>query len=342
MAAFITAEDPRWLHFLEQLPHSAYHLPAYLDVIASYLQGRALAFLGEVDGASCLIPLVERPLPSDVAGCEGRVDACSPPPYGGPVFRGAGASWPKLVELFRQACAHREIETVYLRNSPLLEPPWDLPPESGTVLAHGETVFIDLAPSEEELWARTSSRRRRGIRRAEKEGYRASIDDWSSFSAFRAIYDETMDRHEASPFWRFSDAYFDDLREKLGGRIHLCTVRASSGEVAAAGLYIVGGRSLEYHLGGTAEAHRAAGPSHLLYDQMRRWAKAQGLAVFHLGGGLPPLMEFKGGFSAARGKVHSLRLIPDLERYAELLRLCGIDAPPDGSSGFFPAYRGPE
>lgn len=340
--SWLALEDDRWKSLLSSAPHGPYQAPPYQRLISSYLGGRGEACLVEGEGASCLLPLVVRELPPGTQGGEGWRDACSPPPYGGPLFLGDPAQRPALLERFVEACRDERILAVYLRNHPALDPEWRVAPEGGSLLSHGETVYQDLSLPDEDVWKQVTSRRRRGIRKAERAGYRVELDDWSLYPSFQAIYAETMERHGASPFWRFSRAYFDDLREQFGEHLHLCTVRAPSGEVASAGLYLLVGDTLEYHLGGTAEAHRQAAPSHLLYDYIARWGRAQGASLFHLGGGLPSLLEFKGGFSPSRAPIYSLRLVSDAAAYQELLRRNHLNGPVDGSAGFFPAYRRPE
>lgn len=342
LAEFIGTDDPRWIEFLSAVPHDPYHLPGYVDLIARYQGDRAMGWLGSVPGARCLIPLVERRLPKGTIGGEAWTDAASPLPHSGPVFVGDPRHWSKLVERFVECCKERRIVAVYLRNHPLFGPDWKEWPTCGPALWHGETVGMDLRPPEDEVWASIGSRRKRGIRKAEKEGFHVSIDEWSCYPRFKEIYDETMERHSASPFWRFSAAYFEDLHRTLGDHLHLCVVRAKNGDVASAGLFLEAGGTMEYHLGGTAEVYRHAAPSHLLYESMRRWARGRGIEQFHLGGGLPSLLEFKKGFSDGRGQNYSIRLSCDPEGYAELLRLNSIEAVLDGSAGFFPAYRGPE
>jgi len=341
-AEFIESTDPRWLEFLGEARHDIYQWPRYTEVEARYLNGRSIAFIGEIPGARCLIPLTERKLPAHVRGGEAFTDAISPYAMGGPVFHGDASRAHELLALFARTCKERRLVAAYLRMHALLAPDWATQTPHGVLGQMGEMVWIDLRRPEEELRAEVSPRRRRGLRKVEKAGFVAELDDWSAYDRFKEMYGPAMTRLGATPFHHFSPAYFDDLRASLGDKLHLCTVRAPDGTVCDAGTYTIEDGIVEYHLGCTDEAWRKHAPSQLRYDFMWRWARSIGAEIYNLGGGLPSLMEFKNGFATTRAKNYSIRIVGDPEGYAALLRDNGIDAPADGTDGFFPAYRSRE
>ncbi|HEY0840039.1 MAG TPA: hypothetical protein VGD74_07620, partial [Vulgatibacter sp.] len=220
-AAFLEPSDPRWLEFLAKARHDIYQWPGWVEVDARYSKGRAIAFLGELPGASCLIPLTERRLPPHVKGGEVYTDAISPYAMGGPVFHGDVSRAHDLLALFARACGERRLVTAYLRMHALLEPDWATQIPHGVLMQRGEMVWIDLTRPEEELRAEVSSRRRRGLRKVEKEGFVATLDDWSQYGRFQEMYGPAMTRLGATPYHHFSPAYFADLRETMGDRMHL-------------------------------------------------------------------------------------------------------------------------
>jgi hypothetical protein len=153
-----------------------------------------------------------------------------------------------------------------------------------------------------------------------------------------------MTFRSADPSYFFDRSYFEDLRRCLGPHLHLCAVRAPGGELAAAGLFTEMGDLMQFHLSGTAEAHRRAGPAKLMLIHMRDWARERGLRILHLGGGVgcreDSLSFFKQGFSKLRSRFQTLRLVLDPAAYATLAdRRGAAGAGPD--EGFFPAYRRP-
>ena len=104
---------------------------------------------------------------------------------------------------------------------------------------------------------------------------------------------------------------------------------------------------VEYHLGGTADDWRQAGPSRLLFDAARRFFGSEGgrgNRALHLGGGLgggeDSLFRFKAGFSKCRARFATLRwtLDPDANRRIESVwrKVHGTDT---FEPGFFPRYR---
>ena len=341
-AEFIEPSDPRWMEFLASARHDIYQWPAYVEVDARYVKGRPIAFLGEIPGARCLIPLSERSLPAHVKGGEPFTDAISPYAMGGPVFHGDPSRAHELLALFAKACRERRLVAAYLRVHALLAPDWAKQTPYGVLMQRGEMVWVDLRRPEEELRAAVSPRRRRGLRKLEKAGFVAELDDWSQYGRFKEMYGPAMTRLNATPYHHFSLAYFADLRASLGDKLHFCTVRAPDGTVCDAGTYTIEDGIVEYHLGCTDDAYRPHAPSQLRYEFMWNWARSVGAEIYNLGGGLPSLMEFKRGFASTSAKNYSIRIVGDPEGYAALLRDNGIDAPADGSEGFFPAYRGPE
>jgi len=152
-----------------------------------------------------------------------------------------------------------------------------------------------------------------------------------------------MDRLQAAPFWRLSRGYFEDLRQSLGDKLFLCVAEVD-GELAGASLLTEVDGIVEYHLTGTADAHRFASPSKLIINFATRWAKARGNRCLHLTGSLrkgDSLHEFKIGFSPIEHPVCSWRLVVDTPAYEMLLERweaehqCKADSPDE----YFPAYR---
>jgi hypothetical protein len=215
------------------------------------------------------------------------------------------------------------------------------------VVTHGETVYVDLAASNEEIWHQTRLSDRNNISWLRRNGYGARVDDtWGRFADFKGIYRDTMARVGASSDYYFDGAYFDALRSGLGDRLHLIVVEAGS-ETAAAGLFTEENGIVQFHLSGTAEAHRQHGPSRLMLDFARGWAKVRGNRWFHLGGGVggrpDSLFRFKCGFSKLRAPFSTWRVVASRTVYEGAVKIWesrhGLTA--DADDGFFPAYRKP-
>ncbi len=337
-ARLLTPESDEWTAFLGRVRHDFYHLPAYAAVGATHEPGEPLALLVQRGGGSLLLPLIARD-----TGSGGR-DAVSPYGYPGPLLDGAIGP-----DLEREALAEgisalhdAGFVSLFVRYHPLLngQPPAGL----GTAVRHGDTVVVDLALSEPTMWHQTRENHRRNITRAQSLGYAPRMDTtWARFEGFKRLYAVTMDRIAASPFYRFDDAYFDGLRDALGGSVHLAVLEKGD-DLAAAALYVETDGIVEYHLSGYADEHADVQPTKLLMDFARRWAKARGNRYLHLGGGVGAqrdfLFSFKRGFSPLLRTYWTLRVVIDEPRYRELVAARGFALVED-ADGYFPLYRAP-
>ena len=173
---------------------------------------------------------------------------------------------------------------------------------------------------------------RRAVRKAQKAGVTVSAGD--GVGDFVPLYEETMRRAGASPFYFFAPAYWEALE-----RTDLVRFEARLGDdVVASALCLASPPWLHYHLGASSDEGRRIGAMHLLFLEAATWARERGYERFHLGGGVggaaDSLHEFKRRFDpgglveAAVGKV-----VHDEAAYA---RLSGGET---GLDGFFPAYR---
>ncbi|MGA2082628.1 MAG: GNAT family N-acetyltransferase [Holophaga sp.] len=346
-AEFLSWLDRRWRDFLYGARHDFYHLPAYVDLCARHEGGEPAAFWAAEGDAALLIPMVLRPLPGNLAPGPGWRDAVAPYGYPCPLLRGdpGERTMAAFLEAFREEGAAAGIVSAFLRLHPLLPLPEAPLRRSGTLVEHGLTVYLDLAQPREELDRQTRVNHLADVRRLEREGFQVLVDPWERLDDFIAIYEQTMRYRAADAFYFFDRDYYQDLRRCLDGHLHLCVVQAPEGEAAAAGLFTEVEGMVQFHLSGTAEAFRRAGPAKMMLIHMRDWARERGDRYLHLGGGVgcreDSLAFFKQGFSKLRGRFHTLRLVLDPDRYQALVRRRSPagDGAGDGDGGFFPAYR---
>ena len=343
---FLCPEDRRWSDLLRQIPHDVYHLPSYAILTSRYEGGQPVAFYARDGEDVLLVPLLLRQVPYSIESLGALWDAASPYGYPSPLF-----SRPHRVDACRnlvaalvQAVRGKGLITLFLRMHPLLAEPLEVWSEFGDLVQHGQTVSIDLQRPLEVLIHETSNNHRRGIRKLCKSGFRAVIDNWDDYPAFINLYQRTMKRVGARPFYLFEGGYFDDLRVLLNSHLHLCSVISPTGDLAAAGLFTVVDNLMEYHLGGTRTDYPGLAPSKMMFDFMRGWGHAQGLRSFHLGGGLggckDSLFKFKAGFSSSYTPFHTFRLVLNEPVYAIL---CDVWQKETGLKQsidkFFPLYK---
>ena len=341
---FIDPSDYRWNDALRiAARHDIYDLAEYAVVCGKYEHATPLAFYASEQSQVCLIPLLQRPLPSSLRAPETWSDATSPYGYSSALFVGEGEWSLRAVKAFVGACAERDIISVFVRLNPLLCAPDAALDVAGVRIKHGHTVQVDLALTEQALRDQQRSNYRYEIRRLYREGFRVVADDWSLYGPFVHVYWATMRTVNADPYYLFPDGYFRDLREALGSRLHLFSVLAPDRSIAAAGLFTETQGIVQYHLSCTAEEHRRRAPSKLMLDYAITWAKAAGNRVLHLGGGLGSqddgLFQFKTGFSKTHAAFQTWRVVCDPKRYSGLIEANAFDVLP---GGFFPAYRMPK
>jgi hypothetical protein len=346
-AELLSAADPRWAAFLAAGRHDFYHLPGYVELCARHEGGEAAAFWAEDGGAAMLAPMVLRPLPAELGQGSWR-DAVAPYGYPCPLLRGdpPDATVAAFLGAFRDQGAARGIVAAFLRLHPLLPLPEAPFRQFGALVEHGSTVYLDLGLGAEELARQTRANHLADARRLEREGYRVVVDRWEQMDEFIRIYEETMSYRSAVAYYRFGRDYYRELRQCLGERLHLSVVLAPDGSGAAAGLFTQVDGMVQFHLSGTSDAHRRAGPAKLMLIHMRDWARGRGARFLHLGGGVgcreDSLAFFKQGFSKLRSRFQTFRMVLDPDRYQALVRRRGLpEEDPGAPGGFFPAYRRP-
>ena len=345
---FIGPEDPRWKGFLEGVRHDVYHRPEYVRMDAAPGGGKAVAFLGEVDGARCLIPLIESPIPPGLGAPEGATDLASPYGYGHPLVDGDAGKLGACLRAFADACRERKTVCAFLRSNPLLAPPtpddleWDALASAARVVTRGETLVVQLGRPIEEIRGELRKEYRRRLTNLERMGFESVVDEWSHYDQFVEIYRQTMERLGAKSCYFFDRSYFDATRNDLRGQTHLVTVMSSHGSrVVAGGLFFREEDRVQYHLAGWDPAYAEYSPSKLVLWSAIRWANDTGASCLHLGGGLgareDELFRFKRGFTDRRLPFYTLGVTADRAVYDRLVRASGAAS----DETYFPAYRSP-
>jgi hypothetical protein len=331
-AALLDPAAREWKEALEQAAHDMYHEPAYVVLDARLYGGTPGAYYYEEDGHRLLMPLIIR----DIPGSAHR-DALSPYGYPGPVADTADAGfWARACAAMGPALRAGGIVTVFVRMHPLLAAPLDVLGQAGTLVRHGETVSMDLTVSLDEMWSLTRSDHRNHINRARRAGTRVVFDDWDRLAEWVEVYHGNMRRVGAGSYYFFTVEHLAAMHDAVGDRMHLA--------VALEGDEVVGGNTFFEHDGiatGYVSSTRRAPKRYadeMLYDEVRRWCKARGDRVFHLGGGKggsdDSLFSYKAGFSPSRHAFHTWRVVTDPVAYAELVG--DRPVPADAS---FPPYR---
>ncbi len=205
-----------------------------------------------------------------------------------------------------------------------------------TVIRDRETVAVPLTKGQAALWAGYESVLRNRLRKAIAHGLECRrLTLAEGLAPFRAIYETTMTRLEAGDFYFFPAGYYERLAA-LGDRLAIFAVFKDETPVAAA-LFLVGDRTVHYHLGGSLPEYRVLAPNTLLFHIVAEWAMAQGAHHLFLGGGRTnrdddDLLRFKRRFTRNTVPFFFGKRIWQPDLYARLSamwsRQTGTPAPP--------------
>jgi hypothetical protein len=329
-----------------------YHLCTYHGIAQARGEGRAILLVIEEGEHFIALPYLLRPL-SEVKGLEGVggswLDATSVYGYVGPIAssislpdsflsRARGAMAGTMLDLGVVSC--------FSRLHPLI-PQRHLLAGLGELVPAGLTVSLDLSTPPETQWSQYRRDHRYGIGKARRTGLRAYHDEeWNFFDDFFRLYEETMQRVDASSYYFFERDYFLRLRDALGDKLNLF-VAEFEGNICSASLLVQTGGIIQYHLSGSDPRYAKLAPSKVILDEARMWANSIGASRLHLGGGVggreDSLFQFKAGFSPSRHTFHLWKWVLMPEVYAQMVAARqgwkGQSAEPDGGPDFFPSYR---
>ncbi len=303
-----------------------------------------------------LLPYLKRPVDPelcDAAGEAGLFDLVGP--YG---YAGAWAppeldpsAWTEFRSAFHEASRERGYVAEFLRLSSLVPGADALAAADPAVeiVRLSETFRIDLTGGEDVYWTRAEGRHRTSTRKARKVGLRAEVTDLAPRdlapeSPFRRLYEDTMRRVDAKPYYLFPDGYYERLGALSDGT-WLGRVLDGDRAVAAA-LFFRFDRLVHYHLAGSERQAARDGANNLLLDAVARRGMADGADGFHLGGGLregDALHRFKRSLGGEALPFRVARTVLDPDRYHRLTaaHAARTDRTPDdlAATGWFPAYR---
>ena len=208
------------------------------------------------------------------------------------------------------------------------------------VIPLGEVVTMDLT-SPEVIWSNISSKNRNVIRKAQKNGITIYSGRYPEiYETFRGIYNGTMDKDHADPYYYFAPEFYDSVCKDLPQNAQVFYAVLED-KVIAASIMLACRGHMNYHLSGSVREFAHLAPSNLLLYEAALWGCANGCKTLYLGGGVgsgeDSLFKFKRAFYRGDDllRFHIGKKIFDQTRYDALLAM--RDPQPEG--GFFPKYR---
>jgi acetyltransferase-like isoleucine patch superfamily enzyme len=210
----------------------------------------------------------------------------------------------------------------------------------GNIVNSNKTVAIDLRLTPEEQKQQYRKSNKYEINQLRKNGFEVvEAKSKGDIDAFINIYNETMNRLNASKEYYFDDDYFHSFLDN-SCYSSVLLVAKKEGVVAAGAIFTVNNKIMQYHLAGTLEKFNKFSPMKLILDEARLLGNHLNLDFLHLGGGVSnseedTLFKFKSGFSNNWYQFKTWQLVVNQERYNQLVLENNIET--DG--GYFPLYR---
>jgi hypothetical protein len=321
-------DDALWRMLVNRSPSpDIYFRPEYLRVSETLGDGKTVALVCNCDSLRVLCPLMVRREP--------RVsDAFTPYGYGGLLLLSSAPATSegvfRILECIRQWCNSERLVCCVLRMHPLLADRFCLSGLNNAnfiVRKHGETIALDLTQwnTIHQRIATLKKGRISDLSSARKSLSAIIVDELDGvrecLPIFRDIYEQTMQRLQASAFYRFPESYYAGLVEKMGIHLMLALARFQNRFVGGS-LFFYDSKFLHYHLSGTTmEGLKLKAPT-LLVNQAADWARTRGCQWLHLGGGnhfKDGLYNFKASFGGAVFPYTYVTIIADHRRYNTLI-----------------------
>lgn len=276
---------------------------------------------------------------------ENVYDSITPYGYGGVLFEGntsepkIKAFWNEYVEMMRS----QDIVDNFVRYHPVLANAEQMRSVSD-VIDLGKTVAFHL-DSLDIIWENIIPKNRNMIRKAEKNGVEIHhAHDVNLFDDFVRIYNATMDKDNAEPYYYFGSEFYKSIHEDLQGNYEMFYATLN-GKIIAMSIILYANHQMHYHLSGSMMEYRNLAPSNLLLYHAAKWGSEHGFRTFHLGGGVGSgednLYKFKAAFNRKSDYRFSIaKMIFNQEKYNALVEeRASRDPSFDRGSRFFPLYR---
>jgi hypothetical protein len=318
------SERAGWREALAPLGEvDATYLPEYHLAYSLRVAGSApLLWHFSRDGQHFLYPFLLTPVALDGLATP-YFDITSIYGYTGPVATTSDSGFVNAAwAAFDAYTARQKIVAEFVRFSPFHGNERFAHPRS-TVLANRTLAASRLPASREALLQSLGSKTRNMLRKAQREGLAARELALPGYLAgFRALYDETMARNNAPAFFRYDDAYWEQLLG-LGPR-GLRLFGTFSGErLVAASMAVAHGRSGLYHLGASLPDYARLGAGNLSLFEMSCGLMEGGVDFLNMTGGRTaaaddPLLLFKRSNANGTATFHIGKRIVDPLAYNDM------------------------
>lgn len=274
-------------------------------------------------------------------------DIVTPYGYGGPIITECQDKEKLLAqfkESFTEYCSENNIVSEFIRFHPIFENALDFKGIYDVVYSR-HTVGTNLMDYEDPVQAEFSKSLRREIRKAEKNGVTVrTILAPTDLSAFKKLYEETMDRNKADAYYYFPNSYYKYIIEFLRKSV-LEIQLIYENEIIASEIYFIEGDLMHAHLLGSSQIMLDLNAGALLEATAARWGHNHGYRYIHHGGGRTsavddPLYTYKKKYGKnTEFDFYVGKKIWNKEMYDELVEKREEQLNHKIESDYFPKYR---
>ena len=343
LVVFTLNQSNKWDKIVKTFKdYDVYYLSGYVKAFQIHGDGEPLLIYFENNSCRGINVVMKRDIASDIhfkgiLEPNKYFDFATPYGYGGWLIEGEQTQ--ELFNEYEKWCLEHNIVSEFVRYHPVLKN-HVYSEKAYEVIPLGETVSIDTTDNEL-IWANFNPKNRNVIRKAInngieiKHGYSEEL-----FDTFMTIYNGTMDKDNADPYYYFKKEFYDSVRNDLKDNATVFYAELN-GKVVAASIMIFANGRLNYHLSGSLREYQNLAPSNLMLWKAAEWGNENGCVTFHLGGGVGSaednLFKFKRAFY--RGELCKFCIGKKVFNPSFYQRLIALRSNVERES-FFPKYRG--
>lgn len=339
---------PQWGEYYDRLTQkSVYHSPDYIRFLENHYQDNAELFVFGDEERFVYYPYFRKrldrlpfagELPFDASK---YCDISSSWYYGGPLYRYERTDeefHAGFLRSFREHAAGTGIVTEFIRFDPNLLNRRYYAGE--TTFFDRETVYVDMAKTEDDIWNGFSADNRRRVRnlksRHQYDVLAVSDSDEERWRLFYGLYSSEIRRKNAPLHLRLPFSFFEGLRRALTDNCLLVAVE-KDGIFSGGALILFDEHAAFLYLSATRPALWREGITNFLYYHCILLARERGASVFDLMGGREGVYRFKSQFSLLRREFFTAKVVHQRSIFEYL---CRTDKTYD--TLYFPPYRSNE
>lgn len=337
--------------------YDVYYLSGYTKAFMIHGDGTPVLFYYEDNGIRAVNVVMQRDIEKDEKFAKKipsntYFDIVTPYGYGGFLIEGNTdeASLGAFENEYQTYCNKRGIISEFVRfhpvlkNSTILESYYD-------ISKLGKTITITM-DTKEQIWKNLTSKNRNMVRKASKSGVQIFYGRSKELlKIFIPLYNTTMDKDEAKPYYYFGEAFYNSLLYDLKyNAIYFYAVYED--KIIAMSIVLLANGYMNYHLSASDRVYQHLAPTNLLLYEAACWGCEHGFRTFHLGGGVgsraDDLFRFKNNFNRNSDYTFSVgEKIFNQPVYQELVEIrlkehtkSDENFNPNIGNTFFPRYRG--